>query len=144
MFDQILNLVKEHLGNNPQVASAVPADKSEAVHQEVASQITDHLKNAAGAVQGGIGGLLSKFTGGIESGSTVTSAITGGLAASLASKFNLPPAAVGAIAGAVPGILQKFAHKAMDPNDHSISLDSIKSSLSGAAGGLGNMFGLGK
>ena len=143
MFDQILNLVKEHLGNNPQVASAVPADKADAVHQEVASQITDNLKNEAGA-HGGIGGLLSKFTGGVESGSTVTSAITGGLAASLASKFNLPPAAIGAISGAVPGLLQKFAQKAMDPNDHSISLDSIKSSLSGATGGLGNMFGFSK
>ena len=143
MFDQILNLVKEHLGSNPQVASAIPADKADAVHQEVASQITDNLKNQAGA-QGGIGGLLSKFTGGVESGSTVTSAITGGLAGSLASKFGLPPAVIGAISGAVPGLLQKFAHKAMDPNDNSISLDSIKGSLSGAAGGLGNMFGLGK
>jgi len=144
MFDQILNLVKDHLGNNPQVTNALPADKADAVHQEVASQITNHLKNAAGEAQGGIGGLLSKFTGGVEGGSTVTSAITGGLAASLASKFGLPPAVIGAISGAVPGLLQKFAHKAMDPNDSSISLDSIKNSVSGATGGLGNMFGLGK
>lgn len=144
MFDQILNLVKEHFNNDPQVANTVPADKADAVHKEVASQITDHLKNASGTAQGGIGGLLSKFTGGVESGSTVTSAITGGLAGSLASKFNLPPAVVGAIAGAIPGILQKFAHKAMDPNDNSISLDSIKDSLSGMTGGLGNMFGFGK
>ena len=143
MFDQILDLVKDHLGNNPQVANAIPADKEDAVHQEVASHITNNLKNEAGA-QGGIGGLLSKFTGGVESGSTVTSAITGGLAGSLASKFNLPPAVVGAISGAIPGLLQKFAHKAMDPNDQSISLDSIKNSVSGATGGLGNMFGFGK
>ena len=143
MFDQILDLVKEHLGNNPQVANAIPADKADAVHQEVASHITNSLKNEAGA-QGGIGGLLSKFTGGVESGSPVTSAITGGLAGSLASKFNLPPAVIGAISGAVPGLLQKFAHKAMDPNDHSVSLDSIQNSMSGATGGLGNMFGLGK
>lgn len=144
MFDQILNLVKEHLGNNPQVANTIPPDKADAVHNEVASQITDHLKNVAGEAQGGIGGLLSKFAGGVESGSAVTSAITGGLAGSLASKFHLPPAAIGAIAGAVPGLLQKYAQKAMDPNDHSVSLDSIKNSLSGSTGGLGNMFGFGK
>ena len=143
MFDQILNLVKEHLGNNPQVANAIPDDQADAVHQEVASHITNGLKNEAGA-QGGIGGLLSKFAGGVESGSTVTNAITGGLAGSLASKFNLPPSVVGAISGAIPGLLQKFAQKAMDPNDHSISMDSIKSSMSGATGGLGNMFGFGK
>lgn len=143
MFDQILNLVKEHLGNNPQVAGAIPADKADAVHQEIASHVTDNLKSGAG-IQGGIGDLLSKFTGGVESGSPVTSAITGGLAGSLASKFNLPPAVVGAISGAIPGILQKFAQKATDPNDQSISLDSITKSISGGAGGLGGMFGLGK
>jgi hypothetical protein len=143
MFDQVLNLVKEHLGSNPQVANTIPADKADTVHQEVASQITDNLKNGASA-QGGIGGLLSKFTGGVESGSTVTSAITGGLAGSLASKFNLPPAVVGAISGAIPGLLQKFAHKAMDPNDPSVSVDSLQNSLSGSTGGLGSMFGLGK
>jgi hypothetical protein len=143
MFDQILNVVKEQLGNNPQVANAIPADKKDAVHQEVASQITNNLQSHAGAM-GGIGGLLSKFTGGVDSASPVTSAITGGLAASLASKFNLPPAVIGAISGAIPGLLQKFAGKATDPNDSSISLDSLTKSFSGGTGGLGGMFGLGK
>lgn len=27
MFDQILQLVKEHLNNNPQITSAIPADQ---------------------------------------------------------------------------------------------------------------------
>ncbi len=143
MFDQILNLVKEHLGNDPQVAAAIPADKQDAVHQEVASHVTDTIKNQSGA-QGGIGGLLSQFTGGIQSGSTVTSALTGGLAGSLASKFNLPPAVIGAITAALPGLLQKFANKATDPTDNSMSLDSITKSLGGAAGGIDGMFGLGK
>ena len=60
MFDQILNLVKEHLGSDPQVANAIPADKQEAVHEEVASHVTNSLKNQAGG-QGGIGGLLSQL-----------------------------------------------------------------------------------
>jgi uncharacterized protein YidB (DUF937 family) len=139
MFDQILQLVKEHIGNNPQVSSAIPGDKKEAVNHEIASHITTGLQNQAVA-QGGAGGLLSMLQNAIASGSPVTSAIEGGLISSLASKFGLPPMATGAIAGALPGLLQKFAHKANDPNDTSITQESITNSLSGKLGGLGNLF----
>jgi hypothetical protein len=37
----------------------------------------------------------------------------------------------GAIAGALPGLLQKFAHKANDPNDNSITPESISKSIPG-------------
>ena len=33
IFDQILNFVKEHLGNNPEVAKAIPAGQEDAVHR---------------------------------------------------------------------------------------------------------------
>lgn len=139
MFDQILDLVKGHLGNNPQVASAIPPGQADAVHNEIANQVTQGLATQA-ATQGGVGGLLSKLQSGIGSGSPITNAIEGGLVSSLASKFGLPPAATGAIAAALPGLLQKFAHKANDPNDNSITPDGITKSLSGM-GGLGNLFG---
>ena len=61
----------------------------------------------------------------------LVNAIEGGLASSLGSKFGLPPMATGAIAAALPGLLQKFAHKASDPNDPSITPDSITKHLSG-------------
>ena len=140
MFDQILDLVKQHVGNNPQVASAIPAGQEDAVHNEIAHQVTHGLANQA-ANQGGAGGLLSMLQGGMSSGSPITSAIEGGLVGSLGSKFGLPPAATGAIAAALPGLLQKFAHKANDPNDSSITPDSITNSLSNLGGsGLGNLF----
>lgn len=110
MFDQILQLVKEHLGSNPQVATAIPSGQEEAVHHEIASHITEGLQNQATA-QGGAGGLLSSLTGALAGGGTVTNAIEGGLVASLGSKFGLPPAATGAIAAALPGLIQKFVHK---------------------------------
>ncbi len=137
MFDQILQLVKEHLGNNPQVASNIPPEKQDEVNNEIASHITNGLKTQASA-QGGAGGLLSMLQGAVASGGTFTNAIEGGLAGSLASKFGLPPMVTGAIAGALPGILQKFAHKATDPNDNSITTESITKSL-GNEGGLGNL-----
>ena len=140
MFDQILDLVKEHLGNNPQAASAIPADKRDAVSHEVASHINDNIKNHAATE--GAGGLLSKLQDAVGSGSTITKAIEGGLAGGLISKLGLPPAATGAIAAILPGILQKFAQKANDPNDDSISADSITNAVSGKSGGLGSLGGL--
>ena len=139
MFEQILQLVKEHLGNSPQVASAIPENQKDAVHSEIAHHITSNLKSEA-VTQGGAGGLLSKLQGAVASGSPVTSAIEGGLVSSLTSKFGLPPMVTGAIAGALPGLLQKFAQKANDPADTSITPDNISKSLSGSGtDGLFNM-----
>jgi uncharacterized protein YidB (DUF937 family) len=143
MFEQILNVVKEQIGNNPNAAAAIPADKADDVHKEIASQITNGLKGHAES-QGGAGGLLASLSGMMSSGNPLTSAIEGGMVSSLGSKFGLPPAVTGAIAGALPGILQKFAQKANDPNDNSVSLDSITKGLGGSgglAGGLGNILG---
>src|ERR671926_35946 len=97
MFDQILDLVKQHIGNNPQVAQAIPPGQQEEVHREVANQVTSGLAQQAVA-QGGVGGLLAQLQAGLASGSPVTNAFEGGLVSSLASKFGLPPAATGAIA----------------------------------------------
>ncbi|RYE26482.1 MAG: hypothetical protein EOP42_20720 [Sphingobacteriaceae bacterium] len=137
MFDQILDLVKSQMNNNPQASAAVPADQQDAVSHEVASHISEGLKSHA-SNEGGVGGLLSMLGGG---GSQITNAIGGGLISSLGSKFGLPPMATGAIAAALPGILAKFAQKANDPNDDSITPDSIQGSLGGLGGGLGGMLG---
>ncbi len=138
MFDQILDLVKQHLGSNPQTASAIPADQADDVHKEIATHITNGLATQASS-QGGVGGLLSMLQGGVSSGSPVTSAIEGGLVSSITSKFGLSPMVTGAISAALPGILQKSASKANDPNDSSVTPDSITKSLSGFGGGLGSL-----
>lgn len=145
MYDQILDLVRHQLGNNPEVAAAIPPGQTEAVHEEVANQLTQGLASQS-PLQGGIGGLLSMLQGGLTSGSPVTSAIEGSVVSSLGSKFGLSPAITGAIAAALPALLQKFAHKANDPNDNSITIDSITKSLSGltgGGGGLGSLFNRG-
>lgn len=136
MFDQILDLVKDQLGNNPQVSNNIPREKQEEVHREVASQVNHGLKEQA-VSQGDVGGLLSQLSNAMTSGSPVTNAIQGGLVGVLGSKFGLPPAATGAIAAALPGLLSKFANKVNDPNDPSITMDSLTQSL---GGGLGKFF----
>jgi len=139
MFDQILQMVKDHIGNNPEVAAAIPAENTDEVHQEIATHINNGLKNEA-ANQGSSGGLLSMLENSVSSGSPVVSAIEGGLTSSLGSKFGLPPAATGAIAAMLPGLLQKFAHKANDPNDSSINPESINEGVTSnnEGGGIGS------
>jgi uncharacterized protein YidB (DUF937 family) len=140
MFDEIVNLVKQHIGNKPEVAANVPAGKEEAINHEIATQVTEGLSTQA-ATHGGVGGLLSKLQNTALSGSPVVNAIEGGLVSSLASKFGLPPAATGAIAASLPGLLQKIAHKANDPNDASITHDGLSNIFSKmGSGGLGNLF----
>jgi hypothetical protein len=130
MFDEIVKMVKDQIGGNPDVASALPPGKEEDVHKEIASHVNSGIKDEALA-QGGVGGMLGSLASGLSSGSPITNAIQGGLVGSLGSKFGLPPAVTGAIAAALPGLLQKFAHKANDPNDDSITPEGIQNSLGG-------------
>ena len=139
MFDQILDIVKQHLNDNPEIANKIPEDKKEEVHKEIANHITNGIKDHA-AKEGGIGGLLSTLQNSIAGGGTIPSAIEGGLVGSLTNKLGLSPAISGAIAAAIPGILQKFVHKANDPNDSSITKDSLSKSISNIGGSLGKMF----
>ena len=139
MFDKILDLVKEQLSSDSQVASTIPDNQKDAVYNEVATHLTSGLTNHD-TLEGGVGGLLSMLQDTNTTGNPLTNAMQGGLLNTLASKFNLPPAAVGAIAGALPGLLQKFAHKAADPDDKSITPDDISNIIS-KKGGLGDLFG---
>ena len=118
MFDDILQMVKDHFGNHPAISN-LPADQQDAIHNEIANHISNSLANQPAAVQesqpsvnGIASGLLGKLENAVASGGTVTSAIEGGLVSSLTSKLGLPPSITGAIAGALPGLLQKFASKA--------------------------------
>ncbi|RYY38464.1 MAG: hypothetical protein EOO08_14475 [Chitinophagaceae bacterium] len=140
MFDQVVSLVKEHLNNHPEITQAVPAGQQEQVHEEVARQITQGMAQEAPS-QGGIGGVLSQLQHAAGSGSPLTGAISGGIVSALGNKLGLPPAATGAIAGALPGLLQKLASKANDPNDSSITPDGLGGMLGGLGDKLGGLFG---
>lgn len=113
MFDEILKLVKEHLGQNPQINSSIPANQADEIHNEIASHVANGLSNQN---TGGGGDFLSKIENSMTSGSPVASAIEGGLVGSLTAKFGLPPSVTGAIAGMLPGLLQKFAQKSSNSN----------------------------
>ena len=134
MFEQILELVKDHIGNDPQIAQHIPPEQADAVHQAIAEHVTNTLQSQSQPTEnpatqsplggltgqgglssltsGGLGGLVSQFTSGLQSGSPLAAAIEGGLVGTLGSRFGLGPAATGAIAAALPGLLQRLtAHR---------------------------------
>ena len=137
MFEDILKAVKEHFNNNPELAAAIPDQHAEAVHHEIATQIHENIQNSNAAAgnsaiadpnfaaateepqSSGLGSMASNFLSSIEqslsSGGIGTSVISGGLVGALASKFGLPSAVTGAIAAAVPGLLQKLAARNQQP-----------------------------
>jgi hypothetical protein len=110
MFDQILQLVKESLGNHPELAGNIPQDQQDAIHHEIATHIHNGLQNQPEA-PATAGGLLSQFENKLGSGDILTSAVTGGLVGSLASKFGLSPLITGAIAASLPGLMEKYVQK---------------------------------
>ena len=109
MFDQVLQLVKQQLGSDPNVSSAIPAGQADAVHQEVANGVTDGLKS--NLTSGGIGGMISSFTGGGSNSGGVSSTIQKAVADRLKGKFGLSEGAINSITAALPGIIQKFTNK---------------------------------
>ena len=129
MFEQILQAVKDHIASDPQLAASIPPEQAEAVHQEIAAHIHEQVQNQAAAPAeaaqapaaesgGGLGslgsmagGLLSNIEHSLASGGIGTSVVSGGLIGALSSKLGLPSAVSGAIAAAVPGLLQKFMQK---------------------------------
>lgn len=112
MFDDILNAVKQEIGNHPELSSLSP-EQQEAIHNEIATHVNNTVQNQSAPTQptGGGGGLLSNLEGMLTSNSPLTGAIEGGLVSSLASKFGLSPGLSGAIAGALPGLIQRFKQK---------------------------------
>ena len=133
MYTQILNLVKDQLDNNPLVLDEIPANEANAIHREVAEHITDGLKLQVTSPSGA-GDLLANLSDGLDPGNATVSSIQAGLATSLNDKFGLSPTAIAAITDAIPGLLQKFADKAADPADESISAHDVMKSISGDQG----------
>jgi hypothetical protein len=128
MFNQILQLVKEHLDNSPEVSNQIPDDKKEAVYNEITTHLHKGLNNDE-ALPGGTDNILSMLKNAMSSDNPLVHAIEGGIVGSLASKFGFSPVITGAVAGALPGLLQKYARKAADPNDTSITLNKTEESL---------------
>jgi uncharacterized protein YidB (DUF937 family) len=140
MFDNLLNLVKEHAGdaivNNP----AIPNEKNdEAIHSTTTS-IVDTLKSQMSG--GNLSALTDMFKGGNVNASSVASSVQSNVVTDLMKKFGIDNAQASGIASSlIPKVMESFTKKTNDPNDSSFDMSSIMSSLGGgaAAGGIGGM-----
>lgn len=138
MFENLLNLVKEHAGesiiNNP----AIPNERNDEAVHAASTSIFDGLKHAISS--GNIGDLTSLFNGGggNVSSSPVTQGIQSNFIQTLMSKFGLNQSQATSTAGSlIPNVLQKLVHKTNDSNDSSFDISSILGSLTGGGSGGG-------
>ena len=111
MFEQLMDLVKQHSGeaivNNPDV----PNEQNEAVTQAAGTSIMDSLKNLASS--GGISQLTNLFhsqnSGQDVSDHPVTQTVSSDLVSNLMSKFGLSSDKASGIANSlVPDIMSKL------------------------------------
>lgn len=136
MFDNLLNLVKEHAGdaiiNNP----AIPNEKNEEAINATTNSIVDSLKGQVSS--GNLNGLMDMFKGGNVNASSISSALNGNVVNDLMKKFNIDQSAASGIANnLLPKVMENFVKKTNDPNDKSFDLQGVLSNLGGGgAGGI--------
>ncbi len=138
MFENLLNLVKEHAGdaivNNP----AIPNEHNEAAMETTASSMMSQLKSLGSG--GGISSIIDMFNGGQAKDHEVVKGVETNVAGDLMSKFGINPEQAGSIVKSlIPVVMSKMVSKTNDPEDKSFDLQSILGSLGGNSGGLGGM-----
>ena len=132
MFDNLMDLVKQHAGSAIIDNPAIPNDQNEAAISMASGSIMDGLKNmlSSGNTQDVVN--LFNHQGGNIANTPAAQHISGGFVQNLMSKFGLGQGAASGIAASViPMVLQKLVHKTNDPNDSSFNIQSIIGSLAG-------------
>ncbi len=135
MIEQILDLVKrfgaDTVINNPQV----PNEKNNEVLADATQTITGGLQNILSG--GGLQNILSLFSNGATNQSSImqnpiVNMMVGHFMNKLMSKYGLQGSAASSIASSlIPSVLSGLISKTADPNDNSIDMNSIISSLTG-------------
>lgn len=139
MFENLLNLVKEHAGdaivNNP----AIPNEKNDAAIETAAGGIMNHLKGLASS--GGMAQITNMFNGGNIASNPEIGKISNNVASELMNKFGISSEQAGGIVQKlIPTVMSGLVTKTNDPNDKSFDLQGIMGSLIGGnAGGIGGM-----
>jgi len=139
MFDQLLDLVKEHAGSAVIDNPAVPNEQNDAVCETAANSIIDKLKGMIGS--GGADALSSLLGGGNTANHPEVGNITSSVAQDLMKKFGFDGATAGGIVSQlIPTVMSRLASKTNDPNDNSFTMGGILQSLaSGSSGGIMGM-----
>jgi uncharacterized protein YidB (DUF937 family) len=136
MFDNLLNLVKEHAGSAIVNNADIPNEKNNAAIESATESIFDTFKSKASG--GNMDSITDLFKHGASSNNQLAGDVSNSVANDLMKKFGLNTSQAGNIAsGLVPKVLQNLVSKTNDPNDKSFDLQTVLASLGG-----GNLSGL--
>lgn len=141
MLEQLQSLIQEHsqqaIIQNPEI----PNDKNAEVMQTLMGSITGGLQEQAqsGNVQGIMGLLSGKESGGGLMNNPVVAAIAGKAVSAIMQRFGLSSGSAGGIVSSVlPGVLGGLINKTSNPSDNSLDFNSV---LGGLLGGGANAAG---
>ena len=141
MLEQLQSLIQEHsqqaIIQNPEI----PNDKNAEVMQTLMGSITGGLQEQAqsGNVQGIMGLLSGKESGGGLMNNPVVAAIAGKAVSAIMQRFGLSSGSAGGIVSSVlPGVLGGLINKTSNPSDNSLDFNSV---LGGLLGGSANAAG---
>ena len=141
MLEQLQSLIQEHsqqaIVQNPEI----PNDKNAEVMQTLMGSITGGLQEQAqsGNVQGIMGLLSGKESGGGLMNNPVVAAIAGKAVSAIMQRFGLSSGSAGGIVSSVlPGVLGGLINKTSNPSDNSLDFNSV---LGGLLGGSANAAG---
>lgn len=136
MLENLLDLVKGNAGdaiiNNP----AIPNEQNDVAVALASNSIFDTLKSAVAG--GNLSNVIGMFSGDASNAGNnpLAGIMQNDMVQNLMHKFGIDESQAANIArGLLPNVLQNLVHKTNDPNDSSINIQSIVSSLTGNAGG---------
>lgn len=148
-MSQLLDLIKNQVAESISDKLSISDDQKNEVFSGVSSSIFDSIKQTA-SEEGGIGQLMSLFTGKTSASASPVSALAASMfKKNIASKLGLSDSISDMVVKFIPVIIEKFTKKAND--DDGIDVGDLLSSLGGgssladglkkAAGGiLGGLF----
>ncbi|MBS1748509.1 MAG: hypothetical protein JST63_01240 [Bacteroidetes bacterium] len=133
MFENLLDLVKQHAGdaiiNNP----AIPNDRNNEAISEATNSIAGGLQGLF-SQSGGLKDIIKMFSGQNQGTTTnnIAQSLSGGLIENLMSKFGINSQSAGSIASSlIPSVLSSLVSKTNDPNDSSFNIQDIFNKFSG-------------
>jgi hypothetical protein len=133
MFDQLVDLVKQHAGSAIVDNPAIPNERNEEAINETSNSIAGGLQNMFSG--GNVQDLLKMFSGNQDvANNPVTNNISGGVVENLMNKFGLDRSAANNVANdLVPNVMQNLVQKTNDPADSSFDIQGIFNNLSGGS-----------
>ncbi|WP_200837149.1 DUF937 domain-containing protein [Dyadobacter sp. 3J3] len=137
MLDQLLSLVQEHsqqaVVQNPEIPNSQNAEVMQTITQSITGGLQDHAQS--GNIQGIMGLLSGKDTGGGIMNNPIVASIAGNAVSAIMQKFGLSNSSAGGIVSSVlPGVLGSLINKTSNPSDNSFDFNSVIGGLLGGGG----------